>query len=87
MRSDGKRLFIRKYDARALCIKENQTDIAILTVPRDHAQMIADAMSGDGIQAIWNFTGVDLHCSALVENIVFSDSLLTLTYKLHERNK
>lgn len=77
------------YDGRSASsfIKDNQTDIAILTVPREHAQTIADAMSDDGIRAIWNFTGVDLHCSALVENILFSDSLLKLTYKLHERDK
>jgi redox-sensing transcriptional repressor len=34
--------------------------IAILTVPRDHAQESADALASAGIRGIWNFTSVKL---------------------------
>ena len=76
------------YDAKdaARFIRENGTDIAILTTPRGDAQSVAEALAADGIRAIWNFTGVELVCDALVENIHFSDSLLVLTYKLNERD-
>ena len=45
-------------------------------------------MTDSGIHAIWNFTNVELtepNSSILVENIHFSDSLLSLSYYISER--
>lgn len=63
-------------------IRENGTDIAILTVPREGTRRAVSVLDAAGIRAIWNFTGVDIQCDALVENILFSDSLLFLAYGL-----
>lgn len=80
------------YDSATLgdFLKKNHVDIAIMTVPRAPAQAIADVLVENGVQAIWNFTNVDLDTGdrdVLVENVHFSDSLLTLNYYLAEKKK
>ena len=68
-------------------VRDNPTDIGIITVPRAEARKAAASMAEAGVRAIWNFTGVELECDdVLVEDIHFSDSLLVLTYKLAERD-
>ena len=79
------------YDIATLgdFVKEHKVDIAILTVPREPAQELADVLVDAGIRAIWNFTNVELDVgdsSTLVEDIHFSDSLLVLTYFLAEKD-
>jgi len=69
-------------------LQEHKTDIAILTVPRMVAQELADILVNNGVEAIWNFTNVDLEvggADVLVENVHFSDSLLTLNYYLAKK--
>ena len=71
-------------------VRDNGIDIAILTVPRASAQPIADILVENGIKAIWNFTNTDLDVGdseVLVENVHFSDSLLTLNYYLALRRE
>ena len=66
-------------------IKDNDVDIAILSVPRPRAQAVADTLMESGIKAIWNFTDVELDAhgsGVIIENIHFADSLLTLSYLL-----
>lgn len=68
---------------------ERQADIAVLTVPRGVANSVANLLADNGIKAIWNFTNVELHLQnpdVVVENVHFSDSLLSLSYYLSERN-
>ena len=62
--------------------------MAVLTVPKDMAQPVADELAELGIQAIWNFTGVNLDMKdsdVLVEQVDFSGSLLTLSYRLGQK--
>lgn len=64
-------------------LKENHVDMAVLTVPKTVAQEVANRVTGCGINAIWNFTNVELFepdSSVIVENVHFSDSLLALSY-------
>lgn len=71
-------------------IRDNDVDIAILSINRDHAQNIADELIGLGIKAIWNFTDAEIDpgdSGVLIENIHFSDSLLALSYYLSEKQK
>ena len=70
-------------------LAENHIDVAVLTVPRGAAVAVAELLRANGIRAIWNFTNVELlepNSDVLVENIHFSDSLLSLSYFLSERN-
>ncbi len=69
-------------------LRENHVDVAVLTVPKDAAIPVADMLTENGIEAIWNFTNVDLtapNSSVIVENVHFSDSLLALSYFVSER--
>ena len=70
-------------------LDEHPVDIAVLTVPKDAAVPVAELLTGHGVDAIWNFTNVELtepDSPVLVENIHFSDSLLSLSYYVAERN-
>ena len=55
----------------------------MLTVPQNVAQPLTDRLIELGIRGFWNFTNVELtapESSTIVENIHFSDSLLSLSY-------
>ncbi len=63
------------------------TDIAVLCVPKSQAMPMAELLTEQGIDAIWNFTNVDVvkpSSQMMVENVHFSDSLLSLSYFLAE---
>ena len=79
---------IRSMDELESYLAANPVDIAVLSVPKDAAVPVAERLTADGIRAIWNFTNVELtgpDSDVLVENIHFSDSLLSLSYFLSER--
>ena len=62
-------------------IDELHPDVAVLTIPRGNAPVIARSLVERGIRGLWNFTGEDLHLEGLgvpVENVHLSDSLMTL---------
>lgn len=66
-------------------IKNHNTDIAVLTIPKNGAVEVADQLVHYGIKAIWNFANVDLNVpeNITVENVHLSDSLMKLSYKLY----
>ena len=70
-------------------IKENNVDIAILSIGKAHAQIVADELIASGVKAIWNFTDAEISAGdsgVIIENIHFSDSLLALSYYLSSDN-
>lgn len=69
--------------------EHGEVEVAILTVPKEGAQAIADRLVSAGIRGIWNFAPEDLEApdSVVVENIRLTDSLLTLSYYLTENNR
>lgn len=66
-------------------VKENDIDIAVLTIPKSSAVGVAEQLVEYGIKAIWNFAHVDLNVpkGVLVENVHLSDSLMKLSYNLN----
>ena len=65
----------------------NKVDIAVLCVPKEIAVEITKKLVEKGVNAIWNFTNVELtspNSTTIVENIHFSDSLLSLSYFVAE---
>jgi redox-sensing transcriptional repressor len=79
---------VRSMDELESYLSENPVDIAVLTVPKDAALPVTERLIASGINAIWNFTNVELtgpDSDVLVENIHFSDSLLSLSYYVSER--
>lgn len=64
-------------------LAENHIDVVVLCVPKEHAVSTTEMLTKHGINAIWNFTNVELtapESRTIVENIHFSDSLLSLSY-------
>ena len=66
-------------------LKENEVDIAALTLPRAGAEMICPILVQNGIKAIWNFahTDLDVPKDVIVENVHLSESLMQLSYKIN----
>ena len=67
-------------------IKENNIDIAVLTLPKQGATEIVKTLVECNICGIWNFAHVDLDVpdSIHVENVHLSDSLMKLSFKIHD---
>lgn len=65
-------------------ITNNEINIAILAVPAERAQMVADRLVQAGIEAIWNFTPTRLDIPEKIEvkNEDLSIGLISLTYHL-----
>ena len=66
-------------------VKENEIDIAVLTIPKDNALEVAERLARQDIKGIWNFAHIDLNLSKeiQVENAHLSDSLMKLTYNIN----
>ena len=82
-------IMIHSMDELPAFLEENRVDLAVLAVPKASAISVANSLVGYGIGAIWNFTNVDIagpNSSVIVENVHFSDSLLSLSYFISERN-
>ncbi|MBR0041008.1 MAG: redox-sensing transcriptional repressor Rex [Oscillospiraceae bacterium] len=79
---------VKSMDELPDYLRTNKIDVAVLTVPKEAAVPVARLLYNSGISAIWNFTNVELtepNSSSLVENVHFSDSLLSLSYYVSER--
>lgn len=69
-------------------LKAETVDMVVLAVPKDVAIPVTNVLTANGVEAIWNFTNVDItapNSSVIVENVHFSDSLLSLSYYVSER--
>ncbi len=67
-------------------MKENNIEIAILTLPKNKARDMAEILIENGIKAIWYFAHIDLDTpdDVIVENVHLSESLMTLSYNLSQ---
>lgn len=68
-------------------IEKESIEIAIITVPREYAQNIADKLIESDIKGIWNFAPTDLSVpeDIIVEDVRLNESLFTLSYFLKSR--
>ena len=80
---------VRPVEEMETFIKNNNVDIAVLTIPKQSASAIAERLVSCGIKAIWNFAHVDLNVpeEIQVENVHLLDSLMKLSYNLASRRK
>ena len=70
--------------------KKNKPVIAVLCIPKESTQQIADKLVRMGLRSFWNFSHYDLsieHDDIIVENVHLGDSLLTLTYGTNIRTE
>lgn len=67
-------------------IKENDVKIAILAIPKGATAEMADNLAEYGIEGLCNFSYVELESNKVaVENVHFTDSLMTLAYKIKRK--
>ncbi|MBO5292244.1 MAG: redox-sensing transcriptional repressor Rex [Lachnospiraceae bacterium] len=68
-------------------VREQDIDIAVLTLPKTGAEAVANKLIQYGIKAIWNFAHVDLKVpeEVVVENVHLSDSLMKLSYNINRK--
>ena len=69
-------------------IKNNNIEIAALTIPKEAARKIGRRVADAGIKAIWNFAHTDLNLpdDVIVENVHLSESLMRLSYNIANKN-
>ena len=70
-------------------VKENDIEIAVLTIPKTAAVDVAKVLVDNGVKAILNFAHTDLSLpdDVIVENVHLSDSLMRLSYNLSSYTK
>ena len=70
-------------------IREQDIQIATLTLPKSKAAEMAELLVKYGVKAIWNFAHVDLQVpeDVLVENVHLSESLMQLSYNINRYEK
>ncbi len=76
---------VRPMEELEQFVRDNNIDIAVLTIPKASAIDVADKLVQNGIRAIWNFAHVDLNVpeGIQVENVHLSDSLMKLSYNIN----
>lgn len=75
---------IRSVEDLETFVKDNEVQIAALTIPKTKAPELADRLVKAGIKAIWNFAHTDLNVpeDVVVENVHLSESLMRLSYRI-----
>lgn len=70
-------------------LSKHEVRIAALTLPRNKAPKIARELVELGVKAFWNFAPVDLNLpeDVIVENVHLSESIMTLSYRIHSINE
>lgn len=66
-------------------LKNDDVDIAVLSVTADSAQEVCDELVEGNIKGIWNFAPLDLKLpkEVVLENVHLDESLFTLTYYMN----
>ena len=73
----------------AFCSRYQPT-VAILCIPKEAAKGLSEKLVELGIRGFWNFSHYDLSLNydgITVENVHLGDSLMTLTYMVHQELK
>lgn len=82
-------VLVRPMEELEQFVRDNEIEIAVLTIPKTGAVAVADRLADCGIRAIWNFAHVDLRLpeAIQVENVHLSDSLMKLSYNISKFSK
>lgn len=86
---DVRGIKVRPMEELESFIRENDINIAVLTIPKNSAVEVVDRLVKTQIRAIWNFAHMDLDVpeGIQVENVHLSDSLMKLSYNINRYMK
>ena len=71
-------------------ITDNRVDTAILALPKDAVEKLIGKLYSLGIRNYWNFSHYDIarrYNDVIVENVHLSDSLMTLCYRINDKEE
>ena len=71
-------------------ISKNHVDTAILALPKDAVEKLIGKLYSLGIRNYWNFSHYDIarrYSDVVVENVHLSDSLMTLCYRINDKEQ
>jgi len=64
--------------------RENNINIAVLTLPKEATEHAAHILAAAGVRGFWNFSNMELKLDGVVaENMHMGDSLMMLCYNLN----
>ncbi len=81
--------FVHHIDELENYLAQHNVSVAVITVPKQAAQSVADRVAAAGVRGIWNFTNIELNYpdqGVVVESVHFSDSLLALSYMIKSQD-
>ena len=80
---------VRMVDELEDFLKNNDIEIAALTLPKSKAIEVADILVDNGVKGSCNFAHTDLSLpkDVVVENVHLSDTLMKLSYNLCQQDK
>lgn len=70
--------------------KANRVNAAFLCIPKQNVESTLNRLYALGVRCYWNFSHYDItakYTDAVVENVHLSDSLMTLCYRMTNRNQ
>lgn len=68
----------------------NKVDAAFLCVPKQNVEGVLERLYSLGVRSYWNFSHYDVaakYSDTVVENVHLSDNLMTLCYRMTNRNQ
>ena len=71
-------------------VATHTVDMAVLTLPKEYALEMAQRIAETDISGIWNFTAQELDGvdgDLVIENVHLGDSLMTLNYRIANKDK
>lgn len=81
---------IRHTDGLDEFCRENMPEVAVICLPPEAAKELTPQLIKLGIKAFWNFSHYDIalnYPDIPVENVHIGDTLMTLCYKIKEKNQ
>ncbi len=77
---------VMHVDSMPQFCKDNNIDIAILTLPKTEVYQTAATLAEAGIRGLWNFSNTELKTDSfegvMIENVHLGDSLMALCYSI-----
>ena len=68
--------------------RDNNIDIAVLTLPKQATLQAANILAAAGVRGFWNFSNTEIKLGGVVaENMHMGDSLMTLCYNLNNNQR
>ena len=83
-------MVIRSTDEIEEFCRCEKPEMAVLCIPKEAAPRLVEVLVGCGVMGFWNFSHYDIlhdYPDVIVENVHMGDSLMTLSYRMTEKEE